>query len=141
MNVLVIKIEWCLDVPVATVYETISGDISHISLLHRSFVQRYKIGVGSEIRLSESGDNIERVNTEGDTLFPSTNTTFDRWFLFRTQLEPFVSRAYARILFLSGIETLRTLHDRMGFLGHIRGIGPVTVNRVQNMFKGMSNSL
>ena len=134
MDVLVIKIDWYLDIPIAKVYAIVSGDISFISLLHRSFVQRHSIGIGSELQLSEEGCIIRVIKSSGDVLLPTTNTIFDRWFLFRTQLEPHISHGYARILFVSGIETVHELRDRRGSVGQIRGIGPVTTTRIQNMF-------
>ena len=135
MDVLVIKIDWYLDVPIATVYSTVSGDILVTNLLHRSVVQRYNIGIGSEIHISEQGMLVRVIKSSGDVIFPPSNTIFDRWFLFRTQLEPHVSHGYARILFTSGIETVRELHDRGLSIGNIRGIGPVTVARIQSMFE------
>jgi hypothetical protein len=135
MSVLVIKINWYLDIPIATVYSTVSGGISYLSLLHRSFVQRQKIGVGSEIHVSEEGCLVRVIKSSGQVLLPTTNTVFDRWFLFKTQLEPYISHGYARILFVSGIETIQELRDRKLSIGKIRGIGPVTSSRIQSLFE------
>jgi hypothetical protein len=133
MSVLVIKIDWYLDIPIATISEMVSGDISYKSLMHRSFIQRYNIGVGSIIQLSEEGCIVRVIESSGAKL-SRTNTVFDRWFLFRKQLKPYISHGYAKILFLSGIETVLELRDHMASVGKIRGIGPVTTTRIQNMF-------
>jgi hypothetical protein len=134
MDVLVIEIIWYMDIPIATVYAIVSGDIFCKSLLHRSFVQRHNIGVGSEIQLSDEGCLVRVIKSSGEVLLPKTNTVFDRWFLFRRQLKPYISHGYARILFTSGIETFNELRDHRSSIGKIRGIGPVTTTRIQNMF-------
>jgi hypothetical protein len=135
MDVLVIEIKWYLDIPIATVYSMISGAIFSTSLLHRSFVMRYSIGVGSEIHVSEEGYLVRVIQSSGEVILPSMNTVFDRWFLFKTQLKPYISHGYARIIFLHGIETIQELQDHRASIEQIRGIGPATANRIQSMFE------
>jgi hypothetical protein len=138
MDVCVVKIDWHLDIPIATVYVRASGDMMRTCLLHRSFVQRYEIGIGSELQVSTEGCLIRVIQSSGDVVLPNTNTVFDRWFLFRRQLKPYISHGYARILFVNGIETLRELSNRRASVGQIRGIGPVTATRIQKMFDSMN---
>ena len=131
MDVLVIKIDWYVDIPIAKVYN-VSGDIFYTSLLHRSFVQRHKIGVGTHLRLQQN-NLVERViKSSGNIQLPETDSVFDRWFLFRAQLKPYVS-GYTRKLFIGGIESVRELRERRSSVGKIRGIGPVTTMKIHNM--------
>ena len=132
MDALVIHIDWYV-IPIAKVYTVVSGDIMYTSLFHRSFVQRYKIGVGTRLRLHQNGSVEQVIASHGDLLLPKTDSTFDRWFLFRAKLKPYVSYGYARKLFVDGIESVGELRDRRFSIGTIRGIGPATTIKIQNM--------
>lgn len=133
-TVLVIAIRWHLETPIGTVYAPLSGDITQISLLHQSYLVRYRIGIGSELLISDKGYILQVTRSTKTELKPSANTPFDRWFLFRTQLRPYLSRKFARTLFVHGIETLPALQALGQSVGNIRGIGPVTVKHIQEMF-------
>jgi hypothetical protein len=135
MDVLVIHIDWFKEIPIGKVYDPVSGGIRYISLLHSSFVIRYNIGIGSVLQLSSGGTVLRRVvKSYGEVVVPKTADIFDRWYSFRTELLPYISPRFAMILFVSGIETVRALHDKRGVLENIRGIGPVTLKHILTMF-------
>jgi hypothetical protein len=132
--VLVICIRWYLETPIGTVYSPLSGNITQISLLHQSYLTRYCIGIGSELLISDNGYIIRVTKPTKTEIKPSVSTCFDRWFLFRAQLRPFLSQKFARTLFGHGVETLGALQALGQTVGNLYGIGPVTVKRIQEMF-------
>lgn len=135
MNVVVIEILWFHEMPIATVYNTVSWRISKVSLLQRSYVSEQNLGVGSKLRLSTNGF-IQRVLFSSGYVDDRVPTTvFDRWFVFKNKLEQhFLSRKFARLLFLQGVDTFEKLESAQMRIGQLSGIGPVTTQRIQDMF-------
>jgi hypothetical protein len=132
MEVLILEIDWVLDFPIAIV--TDNEVVFRLSLLHRSFVQRHQIGVGTRLQLSTTGF-IQQVleSTGGHAPPPKTPDIFDKWFLLYRQMKPFLSRHVSRILFLHGLETISDVVRYQQSVGQIHGIGPVTARSIQKM--------
>ena len=99
---------------------------------HRSFVLRHRVGPGSLLSVWR-GRCVTRVLRPGHRLrsFPDT-TRFGRWFRFRTLCLP---RPVLRLLFVAGIETWQALEEQQETLVRLKGIGPVTQQRIQRVLK------
>jgi hypothetical protein len=130
MEVLVIQIEWHLEMPIATVYSPVSGTILRVALLHRSYVIHNRIGIGTELMLSTNGFIVQVLRSAGDVILPPTQPVFAKWVAFKRQLAPSISHRVARLLFVNGVETVQDLKRRGMSIGQIPGIGPVTMNRI-----------
>jgi len=134
MDVLVLHIKWVRDIPIAKVYDVVDGTIFRVSLLHRSYMCRYRIGVGTVLRVSSNRFITHVLSvTEHTHYAPSNDAAFDRWFVFRNQVQPYLPLGTARKLFRSGIETIQELQRRVHDVSLIRGIGPVASIRIQQM--------
>ncbi len=105
MNVLVVAISWDREMPIATVRAGSVGAIFRISLLHRSYMKEHNIGLGSELRVSHQGYIQHIIKSTRYVGPPAGIDAFDKWFLLKQELHPYLSNHVIRILFLNGIET------------------------------------
>jgi hypothetical protein len=138
MDVVITEIMWYGEIPIATVIEISTGNRRRISLMHQSYINRYRIGIGSELHVSSKGF-VEHVKTESDEVsVPKRFGVFTRWFLFRQQMTPMISIGVARRLFSHGIETLTDIQSRHDSeIGQIRGIGPVAIGNIRRLIESL----
>ena len=137
MEVRILSLEWCMEMPIATVVGT-TGAVFRICLLHRSFLQRHHLGVGSRLQVSALGFFQKVIEATGGYKPPATQTVFDAWFVLYPQLTPFVSKRVARILFLHGLQTVDAIGRYRQSVEQIHGIGPVTARRIRAMCTSLS---
>jgi hypothetical protein len=130
IHVLVLSIGWYQSMPIATVFNYTAGDSLRVSLLHRSYMLRYGIGIGSELQVSSNGFIVKVLQSAGEVVFPPDGTVFDSWFLLKHELSPTISPYIVRHLFRGGIRTLADIKRRGESIGQIRGIGPVATKRI-----------
>jgi hypothetical protein len=141
MDVCVTHVLWHGDMPVATVCESLSRRTRIISLLHKSFMSRYQIGIGSKLRVSHDGFLLDVLEEKGEVILPTESTVFTKWFLFKSETTPMISTKVARLLFLNGMETITDVRLHDVSLAKINGIGPVTMGRIQNMIRSTNGSI
>ena len=135
MQVHVDRIRWMRSVPVAEVTPTGGGPSFPLCLLHRTFLARYGIGVGTLVRISETGLVEAVIQSAGTVEGPSSEqlTEFDAWVAFRTRLSPHLPPRVLLTLFSSGISTYDILEQRKDLLLNIHGIGPATERRIRDI--------
>jgi hypothetical protein len=133
MEVLILHIDWFLDLPIATVAAAAQVPF-RLSLLHRSFVQRYHITLDTRLCLSTTRfiQKVFVADTVGYYIPTPTQTVFDRWFLLRRQLKPFLSPRVCLLLFTHGLETIDDIGRYQSF-SQIHGIGPVMSRKIHAM--------
>ena len=129
-QVFVLSIEWHREMPIATVFNYVVDDYVRVSLLHRSYMLRYGIGIGSELQLSSNGFIVKVLKSAGEVILPPEGTVFDPWFLLKRELSPAISPYIARHLYRGGIRTVSDIKRRGESIGQIRGVGPVTTQRI-----------
>ena len=139
MEVRILSMEWQQEMPIATVVGT-TGTVFRLCLLHRSFLQRHQIGVGSRLHVSDTGFLLNVIEATGGFTAPATPpTAFDEWFDLYAQLAPFLSKHVARILFLHGLTTVDAIGRSQQSLEKIHGIGPKTERRIRAMCSSLQN--
>ena len=133
MEVRILQIDWLVEMPIATV--TTTDRVFRISLLHQSFVQRHKLGIGSRLQLSATGFIHHVIEAVGEYTPPEPNTPtiFDKWFLFYQEVEPFLGKRIAQILFRNGIQTVTDIGRHRQLVDQLYGIGPVTTRIIGAM--------
>lgn len=135
-NVYVVQVqsvEWHLGFPLGSVRDTRDGRLFKVGLVHQTFVNRDHIGPGSLLEVSADGVHIIQSVRPGDYLSRSfeSSDVFDRWFLFRRVLGPYLPKHIMFMLFRSGLETITSVMDNVGTVLQIPGIGPVTQAKIR----------
>lgn len=135
-NVYVVQVqsvEWHLGFPLGIVKDMRNGQLFKVGLVHRTFVKRDHIGPGSLLEVSADGIHIIRSVRPGEYLSRSSESSnvFDRWFLFRRILGPYLPKHTMLILFRSGLETVASVVDNVGTVIQIPGIGPVAQAKIR----------
>ena len=139
MEVHVLSLDWCLEMPVATVVSTTNA-IFRLCLLHRSFLQRHHIGIGSRLQISDTGFFQKVLEATGGATTPPSRTAFDAWFVLYPQLIPFMSKRVARILFMHGLQTVDAIGRYRQSVEDIHGVGPVAARQIREMCTSLVQS-
>ena len=138
MEVRILSMAWQQEMPIATVVGA-TGTVFRVCLLHRSFLQRHQVGVGSRLQVSDTGFLLGVIEATGGSTTPATpRTVFDEWFDLYSQLTPFLSKHVARILFLHGFKTVDAIGRYQHSFEKIHGIGPTTERRIRAMWRAFS---
>ena len=133
MEVRILSLDYYMEMPIATVVGT-TGNVFRLCLLHRSFLRRHRMGIGSRLQVTETGYFIKVLEATGYPTSPNTTRTiFDTWFNLYNTIKPFVSKRVARILFLYGLQTVDAIGSYRHCVEQIHGIGPVTARRIRTM--------
>lgn len=127
--VVVLSVEWCRGFPVGLVRDGRNTPF-RLGLVHRVYVSRHRIGPGSVLEVSADGVHIIRSLRPGDSVAHESGSVFDRWFLVRQTLAPYLPKHIMLTLFRSGLETFSAVADAVGTVLQISGIGPVAQMKI-----------